>query len=102
MARIAYETSGVCEHAHESAEQSKHGQTLYLASHSRFLIKEPPPGAELHLSRNASVVEVIGHAHKGLIVFRVQTVENGFCQFAFISEPVEKPVACFGERKIID
>ena len=57
MSCVGQEGAGVCQHAHEVAEEAEAGERLHLLFHAIACIKEPPCRAELHLARNVAGLE---------------------------------------------
>ena len=102
MARVRHERAGVCDHADEAREQPEIGQCVELLSHALFLVEEPPARADLHFGRNSAVLEVPGHRREGVIVRRVEVVEDRFWQGVLVVELIEKALESAHMRSVAD
>ena len=90
MARIGHEGARIGKHAHEARQQPHIGKRVHLQLHALFLIQEPPAAAELHLARRFPVLEVADHGGEGVVVHRVDVIEDGLRQGALLVEAVQE------------
>ncbi len=73
----------VGQHADKGRQQAKAGEVVDLAAHAVLLIQEPPGAAPLHMAGVfAAALEGAGQHRKGVVVHRIEVVEDGLRQVA--------------------
>ena len=98
----AHEAAAIGEHADPVGEEPEIAEGIDLPFHAFFLIEEPPTGAELDFARRVAVHEVAAHGGEGVVVGRVDVVEDGFGERAAGVESVEEAGERFGLGGIAD
>ncbi len=78
---IREKTTAIGQHPDEASENAEMRKGVYLPLHRFFLIEEPPTAAELHLARESSVLEVAEHRREGVVIRRVEVVEDDLWEF---------------------
>ncbi len=82
VAGIGEEGTAVGQHAHEARQVAQGGQGGQLIGHAGEMVVEPPGGAVLKLADGLAVLEAAAEGVDGLVVRRVQAVQDGAGQTA--------------------
>ena len=82
MSRIAQERTAVCQHANKSSQIAQIGKTGQLICHALEMIIEPPGGTMLNLADGIAVLEASADRINGLVVSRIEGIQNGLRQAA--------------------
>ena len=83
---VGKEGARIGDHAHESTEQTEVGESVHLVAHAAFLIKEPPAGTVLNLSRGDTVLEGTNHTGEQGGVGWIDIINNSFTERVFAGE----------------
>lgn len=102
MTRVTEERTAVSQHTYHAAQETEVGERHHLLLHTVLLIKEPPTGTELNLTRYTTVLEVTQHGSDYLVGAGVEVIENGLSQMAFRVHLIEEMTHRFGGRELTD
>lgn len=65
---VGQETSGVCQHTHESGEVAQVGKRNQLILHACFVVVEPPCTALLNFCYGGGILEAAQNGADGLVI----------------------------------
>ena len=102
MARIRHERARVRDHTDETREQAEIGQRVHLPLHAFLLVEKPPARTELNFSGNRAVLEISNHRGEGVIVRRIQIVNDCLGQRIFRIKFVQICRECGTLRPVAD